>query len=86
MDFPGNLAPFISRGVTLVGVESTMCPRPMREIAWQRLARDLSHKALDAITAEISLAQVIDTAPAVLAGRKTERLVVAIRTDQRAQT
>jgi acrylyl-CoA reductase (NADPH) len=38
MDFPSAVAPFILRGVTLVGIDSVMCPRPDRLVAWQRLA------------------------------------------------
>lgn len=78
MEFPGNLAPFVQRGVTLVGVESTMCPRPLREIAWQRLASDLPRGNLDAVTDEISLEQVIDAAYGMLDGSHLDRLVVGI--------
>ena len=30
IDFPATVAPFILRGVTLVGIDSVMCPRPAR--------------------------------------------------------
>jgi acrylyl-CoA reductase (NADPH) len=79
MEFPGSLAPFVQRAVTLVGVESTMCPRPLREIAWQRLATDLPRGQLDAVTEEISLERVIDAAHDLLSGHRLDRLVVGIR-------
>ena len=41
MDFPATVAPFILRGVTLVGIDSVMCSRADRLSAWQRLASDL---------------------------------------------
>ena len=41
MDFPASVAPFILRGVSLLGVDSVMAPRELREPAWNRLARDL---------------------------------------------
>ena len=54
MDFPASVAPFILRGVRLIGVDSVMAPRADREEAWQRLAADLDRKKLDAITTEIA--------------------------------
>ena len=66
MDLPASVAPFILRGVTLAGVDSVMCPRPRRLEAWQRLARDLDISKLEAIAHEISLAEAIPTAAALL--------------------
>src|SRR5579863_5061886 len=41
MDLPASVAPFILRGVSLLGIDSVMCPLPLRKLAWERLARDL---------------------------------------------
>src|SRR5690606_10715169 len=41
MDFPATVAPFILRGVTLVGIDSSHCPIAERKLAWQRLATHL---------------------------------------------
>ncbi len=49
MDFPATVAPFILRGVTLVGIDSVMCPRAERLEAWRRLASDLDVEKLGAI-------------------------------------
>jgi acrylyl-CoA reductase (NADPH) len=78
MDFPSTVAPFILRGVTLAGIDSVMCPRDLREQAWQRLASDLDRNKLDAMTREISLAQALSAAPEVLEGRIRGRLVVDV--------
>jgi acrylyl-CoA reductase (NADPH) len=78
MDFPSTVAPFILRGVTLAGIDSVMCPRALREAAWQRLASDLERSRLAAITRDIGLADAIDAAPEVLAGRVRGRLVVDV--------
>ena len=59
MDFPASVAPFILRAVCLYGINSVTVPRPRREIAWQRLARDLDVAKLDAMTHEITLAEAI---------------------------
>lgn len=79
MDFPSSVAPFILRGVTLAGIDSVMCPRPIREQAWERLAADLNRDKLDAMTREIGMAESLAVAPDVLAGKVRGRLVVDVR-------
>lgn len=78
MDFPASVAPFILRGVTLVGVDSVMCPRAERIQAWERLARDLDLSKLDMIGHEISLAEAIPTATELLDGRVRGRVIVDV--------
>lgn len=78
MDFPSTVMPFILRGVTLAGVDSVMCPRPDRLLAWQRLATDLDPVRLDLMTREIALGDVIPTAAELLAGQVRGRLVVDV--------
>ena len=78
MDFQASVAPFILRGVRLIGIDSVMAPRAEREEAWARLASDLDRGKLDAITTGLSLAQAIERAPDVLAGRVRGRLVVDV--------
>src|ERR1700733_445626 len=41
MDLPTSVAPFILRGVSLLGIDSVMCPLPLRKEAWHRLEKDL---------------------------------------------
>ncbi len=78
MDLPASVAPFILRGVTLVGIDSVMAPTSARMEAWSRLASDLDRPKLDALTTEISLAQAIAKAPQILAGQVRGRLVVNV--------
>jgi acrylyl-CoA reductase (NADPH) len=78
MDLPASVAPFILRGVALLGVDSVMCPRPRRLVAWQRLARDLDRDKLDAARTDIKLADVPATAQAIIEGRVRGRMVVNI--------
>jgi len=78
MDLPATVAPFILRGVRLIGVDSVMCPLPRRHSAWQRLAADLDRAKLDAATTEVGLTQAIDIAPALLAGAARGRVVVNV--------
>jgi acrylyl-CoA reductase (NADPH) len=78
MDLPTSVAPFILRGVCLLGIDSVMCPLEPRKVAWNRLARDLDRGKLAGITHEISMDQVISTAPQILAGQVRGRIVVKI--------
>ncbi len=78
MDLPASVAPFILRGVTLVGIDSVMCPKPRRLAAWQQLAAELDLTQLDAMTTEIPLDQVIETAPKFLKGQIRGRVVVPV--------
>jgi acrylyl-CoA reductase (NADPH) len=76
MDLPASVAPFILRGVALLGVDSVMAPMARREEAWARLARDLEPRLLEAITTEIPLAGAIDAAHRLMAGQVRGRTVV----------
>ena len=78
MDLPASVAPFILRGVSLIGIDSVMCPRPERLEAWTRLVRDLDPAKLDAITDEIGLTEVVATADRLMAGRIRGRVVVDV--------
>ena len=78
MDLPSSVAPFILRGVCLLGIDSVMCPLPPRKAAWQRLASDLDRTKLSEITTEISLDQVPDWGAKILAGQVRGRIVVKI--------
>jgi acrylyl-CoA reductase (NADPH) len=78
MDFPSTVAPFILRGCKLVGVDSVMCPLPLRRQAWQRLASDLDRAKLDAMTRVVPLAGALDAAREILAGQVRGRVVVDV--------
>ena len=78
MDFPATVAPFILRGVTLVGIDSVMCPRADRLVAWQRLGTDLDISKLNLITHEIGLSEAIPMATKLLDGQVRGRVVVDV--------
>jgi acrylyl-CoA reductase (NADPH) len=79
MDLPSSVAPFILRGVCLLGIDSVMCPLPPRKAAWERIARDLDRSKLSEITHEIPIDRVIETGAKILAGQVRGRIVVKIR-------
>ena len=78
MDLPSSVAPFILRGVCLLGIDSVMCPIEPRKAAWQRLASDLDRTKLTEITEEISLDEVSGWGAKILAGQVRGRVVVKI--------
>ena len=78
IDLPGTVAPFILRGVTLAGIDSVMCPRPRREAAWQRLARDLDRGKLDALSIARPITDVLSLAPEILAGKVRGRIILEV--------
>src|SRR5439155_1438840 len=69
MDLPSFVAPFILRGISLLGIDSVMCPLELRKRAWNRLAADLDRAKLAEITQEIGLDEVVAAGSNVLAGK-----------------
>ena len=78
MDFPASVAPFILRGVSLLGIDSVMAPRPPRLAAWNRLAKDLDPALLEVIATDIGLADALGVAADLLAGKVRGRVVVDV--------
>jgi len=78
MDLPTSVAPFILRGVSLLGIDSVMCPLPLREAAWARLDSGLDRDKLAAMTTEIGLADVIDAGRKIVDGKVRGRIVVKV--------
>jgi acrylyl-CoA reductase (NADPH) len=79
MDLPTNVAPFILRGVRLIGINSVTTPMPRRQAAWNRIARDLNRKQLHALTTHVKLEDVPRIAADIVKGQVRGRVVVDIR-------
>jgi acrylyl-CoA reductase (NADPH) len=78
MDLPASVAPFILRGVTLLGVEAVRPRLALRREAWARLARDLDKEALSRMSETIPFSEVLERAKKIVEGRVRGRIVVAI--------
>lgn len=76
MDLPGSVAPFILRGIRLIGIDSVMRLKADRIEAWDRLASLVVADYLDKISTEITLEQVIDNAEQLMEGKIRGRVVV----------
>ncbi|MGA7266515.1 MAG: MDR family oxidoreductase [Aestuariivirga sp.] len=79
MDLPTTVAPFILRGVKLIGVNSVSTPIPRRMEAWSRIARDLDLAKLKELTTHVKLDDVPRVAADIVAGQVRGRVVVDIR-------
>ncbi len=78
MDLPMTVAPFILRGVTLIGIDSVNCPMPLRLEAWRRLAHELDRQKLSAMTETIPFDNVFEAGRRILEGKTRGRIVVSI--------
>ena len=76
MDLPASVAPFILRGVSLLGVDSVMAPRPLRLEAWKRIVHDLDHAKLSTLTTVIPFSGVLPAARDIVEGKVRGRIVV----------
>ena len=72
MDLPASVAPFILRGVSLLGIDSVNCPMPVRLDAWRRLAGELDRRKLAAMTHTIPFEEVFDAGRRILRGETRE--------------
>jgi acrylyl-CoA reductase (NADPH) len=76
MDLPASVAPFILRGVSLLGIDSVMAPRELRIEAWKRIASDLDTGKLAALSTTIGFDGIMDAARDIVDGRIRGRVVV----------
>ncbi len=78
MDLPTSVAPFILRGVCLLGIDSVTKPKSARLEAWDVLARDLDQTKLAELSQTIGLYKVMQTAAEILEGKVRGRVIVEI--------
>jgi acrylyl-CoA reductase (NADPH) len=78
MDFPATVAPFILRGVSLLGIDSNWRPRSERVQAWQRLAELADPLWFTEVVRDITLPQAIPLSSELLAGKVRGRLLVDV--------
>ena len=75
-----TVIPFIIRGINLLGIDSVMCPKDRRILAWDRLSKELPHDKLEETISVVSLAEIIEFADDILAGKVKGRIVVDVNT------
>jgi acrylyl-CoA reductase (NADPH) len=75
-----TVMPFILRGVSLIGIDSAMCPMPVRSEVWRRLATDMKPADLNSIAHEITLDGLGAAFETLIAGKARGRFVVSLST------
>jgi putative YhdH/YhfP family quinone oxidoreductase len=78
MQLNTTVAPFILRGVSLLGIDSGYIREPYRTGVWQRLATDLRPPHLAAMARRISFDELPATFEQYISGRAKGRVVVEI--------
>lgn len=73
-----TVLPFLLRGVSLLGIDSAMCPIERRMQVWERLTRDVSRTKLDDITTLAPLADLPRLADDILKGQVRGRVVIDV--------
>jgi acrylyl-CoA reductase (NADPH) len=76
MDLPGSVAPFILRGVSLLGIDSVMAPKPVRLEAWRRIGTDLDLKKLSTLSRTMGFDGIVAAARDIVEGKVRGRVVV----------
>jgi acrylyl-CoA reductase (NADPH) len=76
MDLPSSVAPFILRGVSLLGIDSVMAPKAVRLEAWRRIGTDLDLQKLASLSTTIGFDGIIDAAHDIVDGKIRGRVVV----------
>jgi len=73
-----TVMPFILRGVSLIGVDSVMCPMALRREIWRRLATDMKPAALGTVAREITFDELPGAFQTLLAGGARGRFVLRL--------
>ena len=77
-DLPGTVMPLILRGITVLGIDSVMCPKGPRMAAWDRLDRDLDRSLIGVIGAEVGLSEAMQAGADIVAGKIRGRVIVDV--------
>jgi len=76
MNLNTTVAPFILRGVSLLGIDSGSTPMPLRREIWGRLAGDMRPAHLKEMTRTIPFDELPRTFDGLLKGAAKGRIVV----------
>lgn len=76
MGFKGSVAPFILRGVNLLGVDSVELPLVVKASMWDKLSLQWKLGNLESLAEEVSLEQLPKAIEQILAGKMVGRVLV----------
>ena len=76
MDLPASVAPFILRGVSLLGIDSVMAPKALRLEAWRRIGENLDLEKLGKLSRPVGFDDIVGAAHDIVDGKIRGRVVV----------
>ena len=71
-----NVAPFILRGVKLIGIDSSLCPEQKRRNAWDKLFDLIDMKDILQITEKINITDALNRSELMISGRSRKRIII----------
>lgn len=77
-DLPLTVMPFILRGVALLGIDSVMAAKDVREQAWARLQQDLDLEKLELLSETVGFDQIVEKATDIIDGKIKGRVIVEV--------
>ncbi|USG60543.1 oxidoreductase [Sneathiella marina] len=77
-DLPTSVLPFILRGVSLIGVDSVMASKEIRQEAWARLAQDLDKSIFDDMITVEPMSNLPALAEQIIKGQIKGRVVIDV--------
>ncbi len=82
MEYTGSVAPFVIRGISILGVTSANCPPARRQEAWRHIFQTITPESLNRISIQvIDLNEVSEHFQEFLDGQARGRTVVRVSTD-----
>ena len=78
-DLPTTVLPFILRGVKLIGVDSVMASKPLRQRAWDTLADKLDLAKLQDVKTVEPMSDLLDLGKKIVAGKTRGRVVINVK-------
>jgi putative YhdH/YhfP family quinone oxidoreductase len=70
--------PFILRGLRLIGIDSVLCPMPLRRQIWAKIATDWKLTGLEDVIMDCSLQALDQQIDRILEGQMRGRVVVNV--------
>lgn len=80
-EYPGSVMPYLLRGVSVVGIDSTMASLSRRREAWDRIAETLDPSVIEEMISDRPFESLPSLADEILAGKVRGRVVISVGKD-----
>ena len=76
LNLNSNVAPFILRGIKLIGIDSSFCPEKKRRDVWDKLFDLIDARDILQFTDKIPITDALNRAELMIAGRNRKRIIL----------